>query len=102
MLKEQCAKAHAPCSQTPMLVANWELARACLWQIVSAAPGGQLPLPNVKRLFRSRFHMELSETAFGYSKVSDLLQDQRFQDFCHVELRGQGYVVIQKKVATCA
>lgn len=104
MLKEECAKSHCPCSSTssPMLAANWDVARGCLWQILQSSPGGQLALPNVKRLFRSRFHMELSETAFGYSKVSELLQDPRFQDLCHVELRGQGYVVIQKKVATDA
>jgi hypothetical protein len=40
--------------------------------------------------------MELSETAFGYSKVSDLLQDQRFQDICQVQLQGHGYVVVRK------
>jgi len=41
----------------------------------------------------------LSETAFGYSKVSDLLQDQRLQDICEVQLRGHGYVVVMKMPA---
>jgi hypothetical protein len=50
----------------------------------------------VKRLFRSRFHIDLSETAFGYSKISDLLQAPQFRDICDVELRGHGYVVRQK------
>jgi hypothetical protein len=55
-----------------------------------------MPLSNVKRLFRSRFHMELSETALGYSKLSELLKDPRLQDICTVQLRGQGYVVVPR------
>jgi hypothetical protein len=105
MMKEVCAKSHCPCScsssRDPMLVASWGVARMCLWQILQCSPSGQLPLPNVKRLFRSRFHLDLSETAFGYSKVSELLQDCRFHDICDVELRGHGYVVVQKRPAAC-
>jgi len=99
MMKEECAKARCPCSGAldPTMVASWEVARGCLWQILHAAPSGELPLPNVKRLFRSKFHLDLSETAFGYSKVSEFLQDQRFQDLCGVELRGHGYVVVLKR-----
>jgi hypothetical protein len=96
MVKERCAKNRAPCSQAPMIVATWEVARAYLWQLLQSEESGQLPLPNVKRLFRSRFHVELSETKFGYSKISDLLQDERFQDICEVQQRGQGYVVVPK------
>jgi len=38
--------------------------------------------------------MELSETALGYSKLSELLKDTRLQDICTVQLRDQGYVVV--------
>ncbi|CAK0856783.1 unnamed protein product, partial [Prorocentrum cordatum] len=57
--------------------------------------GGSMPLSNVKRLFRSRFNMELSETALGHSKLSELLNDTRLQDrdICFVRLQGHGYVV---------
>lgn len=94
MLKEEKAKQHCPCSAAgPMHAVSWELARGCLWQILQASPKGELPLPNVKRLFRSRFHMDLSETALGYSKVSELLQAPQFKDICEVEQRGLGYIV---------
>jgi hypothetical protein len=49
----------------------------------------------VKRLFRSRFAVELSETALGHSQVSELLQDERFADICRVKLEVQGYIVVQ-------
>ncbi|CAE7223439.1 rsmB [Symbiodinium natans] len=60
----------------------------------NSGPGtATIPLSNVKRLFRSRFHIELSETALGHSKLSELLQDPRLQDICSVRLQGHGYVV---------
>jgi hypothetical protein len=54
-----------------------------------------VPLSNVKRLFRSRFQTELSETMLGHSKLSELLQDDRFGDICMVQLQGHGYIVMQ-------
>jgi len=56
-----------------------------------------VPLPNVKRLFRSRFQLDLSETALGHSRISDLLQDTRFQDICTLQSRGNTYVVVQSQ-----
>lgn len=38
--------------------------------------------------------MELSETALGYAKVSELLQDPRLGDLCRVQLRMHGYVLL--------
>ena len=62
--------------------------------LFSLSPGStSIPLSNVKRLFRSRYHTELSETALGHSKLSELLQDPRLKDICHVRLQGHGYVV---------
>jgi len=49
---------------------------------------------NVKRLFRSYFGLDLSETALGYSRLSDLLQDPRFRDIGVVQARGAGQVVV--------
>merc|ERR1719217_277575 len=83
-------------------MATWDIARQCLREILdsaakSAAAGtvGMVPLSNVKRLFRSRFHTELSETMLGHSKLSELLQDERFSDICNVQLQGHGYIVMQ-------
>ncbi|CAK9000050.1 unnamed protein product [Durusdinium trenchii] len=66
---------------------KWELGKNC--QPLRST----IPLSNVKRLFRSRYHTELSETALGHSKLSELLQDPRLKDICHVRLQGHGYVV---------
>merc|ERR1719362_2794495 len=58
-----------------------------------------MPLSNVKRLFRAQFNVELSETALGYPKLSECLQDPRVRDLCDVKLQGQGYTVVPKKPA---
>lgn len=112
MVKEHCAVWKVSCSSAqsqpnaaapPLPPANWDVARACLKEILesaSTAQGpGMVPLSNVKRLFRSRFHLELSETMLGHSKLSELLQDVRFRDVCSVQLQGHGYIVVQKRSA---
>lgn len=118
-LKEQCAQLNAPCtvsstapaglgaaggasrSEGNLDTATWDTARQHMRDILKSAarlnPGmvGTVPLSNVKRLFRSKFHTELSETRLGHSKLSELLQDDRFGDICTVQLQGHGYMVIQ-------
>jgi len=54
---------------------------------------GSIPLSNIKRLFRSKFRKELSETSLGHAKLSELFQDPRLRDICTVRLQGHGYVV---------
>jgi len=106
MRKEHCAKTQQPCSRAaltaPMTLATWDAARACLREMIASATGGEVPLSNVKRLFRSRFHLELSETSFGYSKVSEFLQDANFSDICTVHLRGRGYIVTRPMAGSIA
>jgi len=97
-LKEQNALQQQPCAASQKEVATLEMARACLQQLLQESPSGSLPLPNVKRLFNARFNLQLSETVFGHSKVSDLLQDSRFEDICTVEFHN-GFTV-RRKVAT--
>jgi hypothetical protein len=95
-LKEQSATQQQPCAvSNNMQVATLEMARAGLKQLLQEAPSGSLPLPNVKRLFASQFNMQLSETVFGHSKVSDLLQDVLFRDICTVEFKN-GFTVKRK------
>lgn len=103
MVKERCAERGRPCTSAARgttAVASWDLVRACLREILdTAAQGpGSIPLSNVKRLFRSRFHLELSETALGHSKLSELLQDDRLSEVCAVRLQGHGYVVVPLQV----
>jgi len=54
---------------------------------------GIVPLSNIKRMFRSRFQVEVSETALGHAKLSELFQDPRLHQTCTVKLDGPGYVV---------
>merc|ERR1719313_3105321 len=108
MVKEHCAAQNQNCpgkSVCPWPIATWDMVRQCMQDILTnssrenlAVAGSleALPLSNVKRLFRSRFQLELSETALGYSKLSELLKDTRVQDICTVELRGQGYMVVPR------
>lgn len=98
IVKEQCAASQQPSSQSPPAVpfATWESAHAGLQSILRGESNGgevAVPLSNIKRLFRSQLHMELSETMLGHSKLSDLLQDQRFADICTVRLERNGYFV---------
>eukprot|EP00443_Scrippsiella_acuminata_P004079 CAMPEP_0115248604 /NCGR_PEP_ID=MMETSP0270-20121206/42154_1 /TAXON_ID=71861 /ORGANISM="Scrippsiella trochoidea, Strain CCMP3099" /LENGTH=297 /DNA_ID=CAMNT_0002663907 /DNA_START=5 /DNA_END=895 /DNA_ORIENTATION=+ len=101
---EAVVKQHSAVLQQPawslkkdtMSVADLSQARECLRSILASSPeAGVVPLPNVKRLFRSRFQLELSETALGHCRISDLLQDARFHDICALQLRGNSYVVVQ-------
>jgi len=114
LVKEHCAKLHrayriseegrvsTPSHRLPPV--TWDGARTRLRELleesaavadVASSGRGILPLSHVKRLFRSRFGVELSETMLGYSKLSELLQDARFHDLCTVELQMHGYVVTQ-------
>lgn len=82
---------------TEFQVVGWELARTKLREILQSATirgAGQVPLSNVKRLFRSLHQLELSETALGHSKLTELLQDERFHDICTVQLQDRGYAVV--------
>mmetsp|Transcript_22593 Transcript_22593/g.43278 ORF Transcript_22593/g.43278 Transcript_22593/m.43278 type:complete len:608 (-) Transcript_22593:238-2061(-) len=116
MLKSQCAQQQRPlvgplalgnggdaatgertAEDGVLTVADWATARMKLREILESAllrGTAQVPLSNIKRLFRSLYQMELSETALGHSKISELLQDARFGDICTVRLQDRGYVVV--------
>jgi hypothetical protein len=97
--KEECAAQHQPSSSNSELtVATWDVVRNCLKEMLECAPGprpGCVTVSNVKRIFRMKYQIELSETALGYSKVTDLLQDPRLHDMCSVQLQGRGYAVVE-------
>ncbi|CAK0801709.1 unnamed protein product [Prorocentrum cordatum] len=105
--KEFCASAELPVCTTKlatagMPVATWEQAYQGLQDRLlaeSASKGAHgIPMPNVKRLFRSRLGLELSETALGHSRVQDLLQDERLHGICEVRRQGvnNNYVVVRQ------
>jgi hypothetical protein len=108
MRKMQCAELGRPCggrssaaqasrsSEAPLTVASWAETRRYVYDILSdESQKGQkvVPLSNIKRLFRSRYSLELSETSLGHAKLSELLQDSRFDKICTVSLEEKGYMV---------
>jgi len=96
MLKDTAAERYVHNTAQQLPLATWSKARACLKEVLDSAVRkgkSEVPLSNLKRLFRSRFHVELSETALGYTKISDLLQDLQLRDICYVQLLERGYVV---------
>jgi len=86
---QRCPDGHWP-------LATWDAARACMQEILQDAlfKGSTfVSLSNVKRLFRKHCHCELSETALGHTKLSELLQDSRMIDICQLQLQPYGYIV---------
>jgi len=103
MLKDKAAAKQSACAclggagvgELPL--ATWESARQHLREALAFAMqegSDSVPLSNIKRIFRSQFQTELSETALGHSKLSELLHDLRLRDICTVKLLDQGYFVI--------
>merc|ERR1712070_1313882 len=93
---EQSSCAHAACV-SDLTLATWETARTYLRIILSDSMKSgtdSVPLSNIKRIFRSQFSTELSETSLGHSKLSELLQDAKLSDICTVRLLEQGYFVV--------
>merc|ERR1719284_2284233 len=77
---------------------TWEEARERLWELLNSEANpepGVLTLSNVKRLFRARFQLELSETALGHTRLFDLLHDVRFLDVCTVEAHRNGQLLVK-------
>lgn len=116
MIKDRCAEQRAPCitglrtsdkdakqTSPEMPLATWSVARTLLQEILKdarTAGKGHVPISNVKRIFRSRFQVDLSETALGHSKLSELLQDEALRDVCVVQMKGKGYVVVPARDAS--
>jgi len=106
MTKTRCAQKQQPVTSSAkaggvqnllLPVADWSAARAKLRNLLATATlrgSDKVPLSNVKRLFRSRYEMELSETALGHTKFTELLQDARFRDICEVRLHNHCHVVV--------
>jgi hypothetical protein len=98
----RCQALANPCVEAAALpCATLQEAKACLRTILAEARSnqrqgpGQIALSNVKRMFRTQFELELSETTLGHSKLTELLQDNRFSDTCYVQLGRTGYTVVE-------
>jgi len=75
---------------------TWETICRCIRKLFAASPSRppRIPLSNIKRVFRSEFQLELSETFLGYAKLSDLFQDPRLKDVCAASQCSFGYVIV--------
>jgi len=107
LLKKQHAEFMVPCAATgeALPLADWPITRVCMAEIMENARcsvEGAERLANIKRIFRSRYHLELSETMLGHTKLSELLQDEQLHDLCYVELRNGGYAVVPADPAPAA
>jgi len=58
-------------------VASWARFDECLKRLLQEN-SGTLAASALKRAFRTRFHLELSETALGHASMTSLLKDARF------------------------
>lgn len=54
--------------------------------------GGVVHLANVKRIFRTKFNLELSHIKLGHANVSDMLRDPELKDICRLD---PGDMVVQ-------
>jgi len=97
-VRAQCAVRQQPMSavskkaEPELPAATWGQARACMWRLLldagSRGRPGAVSSSNIKRLFRSRFGLDLSETSLGHLRLHELLQDRRFSDIIMLEMRG--------------
>jgi hypothetical protein len=102
LLKKQHAEFNVPVSvaegnSSILPFADWSSTRACMAEIMEAARysvEGAERLANIKRIFRARYQLELSETMLGHTKLSELLNDPQLHDLCRIELRNGGYAVV--------
>jgi len=101
MLKEKKAESQQPCAAAEAgAVASWDSLRENLprlFEETTSTGHHRIALSNVKYLFQSRFDEELSETALGYAKLSDLLQDPRLSGICEVKLQNAGHVLVSAR-----
>jgi len=111
LLKEGCAKQKRPVQSVSAeghAIATWDDVKESLGEIVQTTlrNGASMPLANVKRMFRSRYHLVLSETSLGYPKLSALLRDPEMSAICSLRLEGNVYKVFAPDVPlvppTCA
>lgn len=96
VVKRRCANLEQPAFELlkeTLPIADLAQARQGLQALLSGCRDGGVPLCNVKRLFRSHFGLELSETVLGHSRICDLVRDERLADTCSLCVRGGTYMM---------
>lgn len=86
-----------------MKLADWKLLLEGMQDILADVNStGIVPLSTIKRVFRSRFQVEVSETALGHSKLSELFQDHRLLQTCALKQDASGYFVTKPTLRVAA
>merc|ERR1712032_553099 len=65
--------------------ASLKKARGYLKSLLESEPYSGIKLPNIPRLFESKYGTQLSPTALGKDTLSDLLCGEDFRDICVLE-----------------
>lgn len=92
-IKTQRASTQSQMDKEVMPAASWADVPGLFKQLLSLELPGEkdgVLICNIKRLFRSHFHLELSETALGHVRLLDLLCDPRLRDVCHLSVIAGG------------
>jgi len=97
-MKEQCAEQQVLIKKARSPLATWDVLRSCLRDVLQEVQESGYPLSNIKRILRSRFKVDLSETALGHATATELFKDARLQDICSVRLLDSGYVLFPEFV----
>mmetsp|Transcript_38055 Transcript_38055/g.89044 ORF Transcript_38055/g.89044 Transcript_38055/m.89044 type:complete len:563 (+) Transcript_38055:225-1913(+) len=95
--KEQRAVELLPCkdsnnTQMAVSVATWDTLAEGLQRVLMK--NQHIPLATLKQTFESTQNMKLSETALGYSKLSELLQDDHLKHVCQLQRESKGYFLV--------
>merc|ERR1719401_2628169 len=90
-MKEQCAEQQLLTKKARCPLATGDVLRSCVREVLQDARDIGFPLSNIKRSLRTRFKVDLSETALGHATVSELFKDARLHDICSVRLLDNGY-----------
>lgn len=110
-IKEECALTQTPTgTEGDLPVASWEDVRECLLRLLDPwfqpeSSNNSITMSNVRRLFQTRFQLELSVTALGHVRLLDVLKDPRLHDVCSLHTQRSGQFLVtrppQKRQQPC-
>jgi len=91
---DDCARQMLPSEESS--AASCSLQQLCLHlrTILEKAERNTIPLSNVKRLLKSQYSLQVSQTTFGFTRFRELLEEHpKLQEFCTVSREDNGYHV---------
>mmetsp|Transcript_19549 Transcript_19549/g.56916 ORF Transcript_19549/g.56916 Transcript_19549/m.56916 type:complete len:527 (+) Transcript_19549:89-1669(+) len=97
--KDQSALCRLPTSRKNhgrFELATWETLSCCIGRLWKSPRSRRrcIPLSNIKHVLRTQCQVELSETALGYSKLSELFADVRLAGVCTTTWSSGGCCIV--------